>query len=265
MSSWPKMGDPGCWSAVAAELVPKVHVSETADESARQAAELVAALSERAVRDRGRFAVALSGGSTPRRLHAVLASEEYHRRISWPHWHVFWGDERAVPQEHDDSNYRMARETLLDHVALNESQVHRIRGESNPVWAAAEYEQTIRQALDAEIPVFDLILLGMGDDGHTASLFPGSEALQEDRRLVAADWAPHLGARRITFTLPLINRAAAVAFLVEGARKANMVRRVLRSGPGEEPLPASLVQPASGELHWFLDSAAAGNLTITRT
>ncbi len=264
MSSWPKMGDPGCWSAVATEPVPKVHVSETADESARQAAELVAALSERAVRDRGRFAVALSGGSTPRRLHAVLASEEYHRRISWPHWHVFWGDERAVPQEHDDSNYRMARETLLDHVALSESQVHRIRGESDPVSAASEYEQTIRQALDAEIPVFDLILLGMGDDGHTASLFPGSEALQEDRRLVAADWVTHLGAHRITFTFTLINRAATVAFLVEGAHKAKMVRRVLQAGPAEEPLPASLVQPTDGELHWFLDSAAA-HLTTTHT
>ena len=259
MSSWPKMGDPGCWSAVAAELVPKVHVSETADESARQAAELVAALSERAVRDRGRFAVSLSGGSTPRRLHSVLASEEYRQRISWPHWHVFWGDERAVPQEHDDSNYRMARETLLDHVALSRAHVHRIPTELDPVQAASEYEHIIRQALDEDTPVFDLILLGMGDDGHTASLFPGSEALQEDRRLVAADWAPHPVARRITFTLPLINRAAAVAFLVEGAHKSKMVRRVLQSGPGEEPLPASLVQPTNGVLHWFLDSAAAGN------
>ncbi len=265
MTSWPTTGAPGCWSAVTTEPVPKVHVLATADESARQAAELVAALSERAVRDRGRFAVALSGGSTPRRLHSLLASEEYRPRISWPHWHVFWGDERAVPPEHDDSNYRMARETLLDHVALSESQVHRIRGESDPIRAADEYEQAIRQALDGETPVFDLILLGMGDDGHTASLFPGSEALQEDRRLVATSWVAHLGAHRITFTLPLINRAAAVGFLVEGARKANMVRRVLRAGPAEDPLPASLVQPANGELHWFLDSSAATQLTTPHT
>ncbi|MCE2494604.1 MAG: 6-phosphogluconolactonase [Alphaproteobacteria bacterium] len=233
--------------------MPKVHVSATADESARQAAELVAALSERAVRDRGRFAVALSGGSTPRRLHAVLASEEYRQRISWPHWRIFWGDERAVRPDHDESNYRMARETLLDHVALSQAHVHRIPTEFDPARAASEYEQTIRQALHGDIPTFDLILLGMGDDGHTASLFPGSEALQEDKRLVTAD--------RITFTLPLINRAAAVAFLVEGAHKANMVQHVLQAEPGEEPLPASLVQPADGELHWFLDSSAAEQLT----
>ena len=240
--------------------MPKIHVSATADESARQAAELVAALSERAVRDRGRFAVALSGGSTPRRLHTVLASEEYRQRISWPHWRIFWGDERAVRPDHDESNYRMARETLLDHVALSQAHVHRIPAELDPARAASEYEQTIRQALHGDIPTFDLILLGMGDDGHTASLFPGSEALQEDRRLTAANWVPHLSAHRITFTLPLINRAAAVAFLVEGAHKANMVQRVLNAEPGEEPLPASLVQPTDGELHWFLDSAAATHL-----
>ena len=244
--------------------MPKVHVSATADESARQAAELVAALSERAVRDRDRFAVALSGGSTPRRLHRLLASEEYRERISWPHWRVFWGDERAVRPDHDESNYRMARETLLDHVALSQAHVHRITTELDPARAAYEYEQTIRQALDGGPPVFDLILLGMGDDGHTASLFPGSEALQEDRRIVAADWVPHLDAHRITFTLPLINRAAAVAFLVEGAHKSKMVRRVLRPGPGEEPLPASLVQPVSGDLHWFLDSTAAAHLDTSR-
>ena len=244
--------------------MPKVHVSATADESARQAAELVAALSERAVRDRDRFAVALSGGSTPRRLHRLLASEEYRERISWPHWRVFWGDERAVRPDHDESNYRMARETLLDHVALSQAHVHRITTELDPARAAYEYEQTIRQALDGGPPVFDLILLGMGDDGHTASLFPGTEALQEDRRIVAADWVPHLDAHRITFTLPLINRAAAVAFLVEGAHKSKMVRRVLRPGPGEEPLPASLVQPVSGDLHWFLDSTAAAHLDTSR-
>ena len=240
--------------------MPKVHVSATADESARQAAELVAALSERAVRDRGRFAVALSGGSTPRRLHAVLTSEEYRQRISWPHWRIFWGDERAVRPDHDESNYRMARETLLDHVALSQAHVHRIPTEFDPARAAGEYEQTIRQALHEDLPVFDLILLGMGDDGHTASLFPGSEALQEDKRLVTADWVAHLDAHRITFTLPLINRAAAVAFLVEGEHKAKMVRRVLNAESEEEPLPSSLVQPTDGELHWFLDSAAATHL-----
>lgn len=216
------------------------------------------------MRDRDRFAVALSGGSTPRRLHRLLASEEYRERISWPHWRVFWGDERAVRPDHDESNYRMARETLLDHVALSQAHVHRITTELDPARAAYEYEQTIRQALDGGPPVFDLILLGMGDDGHTASLFPGTEALQEDRRIVAADWVPHLDAHRITFTLPLINRAAAVAFLVEGAHKSKMVRRVLRPGPGEEPLPASLVQPVSGDLHWFLDSTAAAHLDTSR-
>ena len=154
---------------------------------------------------------------------------------------------------------------MLDHVALSQAHVHRIPTEFDPAHAASEYEQTIRQALYEDLPVFDLILLGMGDDGHTASLFPGSEALQEDKRLVASGWVPHLDAHRITFTLPLINRAAAVAFLVEGARKSEMVHRVLQAEPGEEPLPASLVQPTDGELHWFLDSAAAEQLATSHT
>src|SRR5690606_983517 len=174
----------------------------------------------------------------------------------------FWGDERTVPPDHPDSNYRMAKEALLDFVALPASNVHRISGELEPARAAAEYEQTLRSffAKRAGKTRFDLILLGMGDDGHTASLFPDTEALNETERLVVANHVPKLDTWRITLTAPIINDAAHVAFLVAGAGKAAVLKRVLQGPRQPHKLPSQLIQPVDGELVWLLDKAAASEL-----
>lgn len=215
-----------------------------------------------AISDHGYFAVALSGGSTPRALFELLAVPENAQHIGWSKVHVFWGDERTVPPDHPDSNYRMAKEALLDFVALPASNVHRISGELEPVRAAAEYEQTLRSffAKRAGKTRFDLILLGMGDDGHTASLFPDTEALNETERLVVANHVPKLDTWRITLTAPIINDAAHVAFLVAGAGKAAVLKRVLQGPRQPHKLPSQLIQPVDGELVWLLDKAAASEL-----
>lgn len=215
-----------------------------------------------AISDHGYFAVALSGGSTPRALFELLAVPENAQHIGWSKVHVFWGDERTVPPDHPDSNYRMAKEALLDFVALPASNVHRISGELEPARAAAEYEQTLRSffAKRAGKTRFDLILLGMGDDGHTASLFPDTEALNETERLVVANHVPKLDTWRITLTAPIINDAAHVAFLVAGAGKAAVLKRVLQGPRQPHKLPSQLIQPVDGELVWLLDKAAASEL-----
>ena len=205
---------------------------------------------------RGRFTVALSGGSTPRRLYELLATPAYAEKTSWERWHVFWGDERCVPPDHPDSNYRMAREALLDRVPIPPSQIHRIKGEAVPYDAAEAYEHELCQSFGEPTPAFDLVLLGLGEDGHTASLFPGTNGLEEERRLVMANWVPHLQAYRITFTLPLINAARNVAFLVTDGSKAEVLRKVLAPTPGDPLLTAARVQPRAGTLHWFLSKAA---------
>jgi 6-phosphogluconolactonase len=235
-----------------------------AEAVARAAAEEVVEAGARAVAERGRFAVALSGGSTPRRLYRLLAdpAAPFRGRLRWDAVHVFFGDERHVPPDHADSNYRMAREALLDHVEA--ASVHRIRGElPDAEAAAAAYEAELRAffalgAGDAP-PALDLVLLGLGADGHTASLFPGSPALEERRRWVAAPLVEAVRAHRITLTLPMLVRAREVVFLVAGAEKAAALARVL--GPADaRPLPAARVHPGAGALVWIVDRAAAARL-----
>ncbi len=224
---------------------------------ARAATELVSALATRAVETKGRFTVALSGGSTPRLLYRKLASPNYAGYLAWDKWHVFWSDERCVPPDHADSNYRLAKEHLLDRVPIPPDQVYRLRGELDPSEAAQEYERQFLGVFGEAKPVFDLVLLGIGEDGHTASLFPGTEALRKKRRLVVANWVPQFAAWRLTFTLPLINAAAVIVFLVTQESKAAVVRRVLQSPSDGVPLPAARVRSFSGTVHWFLTDAAA--------
>lgn len=208
--------------------------------------------------------VALSGGSTPERLYRLLA-EERRSRVHWDRLEVFFGDERAVPPEHVESNYRLAFENLLSRVPVRPERVHRIRAEERDLSRAAlEYEEIVRGRVPAGpdgLPSFDLVWLGVGSDGHTASLFPGSPALREERRLVVETIDPRTGAPRITLTLPLFNAARTVQFLVVGESKAEIARTIL--GParaeGEEP-PAARVAPASGDLEWLLDRAAASGI-----
>ena len=245
--------------------VAELHILSGAEEAATAAAEHITALSRECVIDQGRFTIALSGGSTPRGLYEKPAQPEYVDRISWGAWQVFWSDERCVPPDRLDSNYRLAKETLLDHIPIPAGQIHRMRGEEVPHRGAQEYEALVRQVLGTAAPSFDLILLGMGEDGHTASLFPNSPALEERDALVVAAPGPGGGHEdRLSFSLPLVNRAGEVAFLVNDESKSETLRQVHHPDPGLAPLPATLVRPASGRIHWFLTRAAAMRLEGTK-
>ena len=246
----------------------KLEVSPSREALFEAAAERFTIAASEAIRTSGRFHLALSGGSTPRGLYALLASDRHAARIAWSRVHVFWGDERCVGPQDPASNQRMARETLLDHVPLPGSQVHPILGEDDPGAAAAHYEQTLREAFATPLGPprsapgarFDLVLLGLGDDGHTASLFPGSPALHEAQRWVVATQIEKLSAWRVTLTPLAINAASEVIFLVSGRAKAAILRRVL-CGPREpDRLPAQAISPREGELRWLVDDAAASAL-----
>jgi 6-phosphogluconolactonase len=211
---------------------------------------------------RGRFCVALSGGTTPQGLYsALVADAKLRETVPWDRTLVFWGDERQVPPNHPDSNYGMARDVLLSKISIPEVNVHRIPGElSDASEAAHRYEDDIRAALGlapAALPRFDLVLLGLGADGHTASLFPGTEAVRERQRAATANWVDTLRAWRITLTLPAINRARAIIFLVCGEDKAEAVKSVLEGPDQADPPPARLVRPRSGKVLWFMDPPAA--------
>ncbi len=202
--------------------------------------------------------VALSGGSTPKLMFQILA-EQFRDQVEWSRMHFFWSDERHVPPDHPESNYRMANEALLMHVPVSADKIHRIRGENADAGdAAREYEQTIVKVTGEGLPRLDLIFLGLGTDGHTASIFPRSEVLHETKRLVAAPYVEKFKSYRITMTLPLLNNGAAIVFLVSGAEKAEIVKAVLE---GENEYPAQAVNPSQGELIWMLDKDAASKLT----
>ena len=220
---------------------------------AEAAAEHLVVQAAKAIDARGRFLVALAGGSTPRATYTLLATDAFASRVDWSRVHVFWGDERSVPSDHADSNYRMAREALLDRVPIPAENVHRIAGELEPTQAAASYARELKVTLGADGRL-DMVLLGMGSDGHTASLFPDTAALEERERWVVPNYVEKLTTWRITLTLPALNRARQVTFLVAGPSKAEPLARI-RAG---EDLPAGLVQPAEGTLTWLADRKAAG-------
>jgi 6-phosphogluconolactonase len=226
---------------------------------------LFASAVQAAVDARGVARVAISGGNTPKAMFALLAdrSAPYFARMAWEKLHLFWVDERCVPPTDKDSNYRMTNEAMLSHVPLPASQVYRMEGELEPEVAASKYEATIRTAFrleGAETPVFDLVLLGMGDDGHTASLFPHTQAIHEQARIAVANHVPQKETWRITLTAPVINRGREVAFEIEGAGKAEVIRDVFLGEDNPEAKPSQLVRPASGRLTLLLDASAAGQL-----
>ena len=242
-------------------VAPKVTILEDAEAVARAAAERFAELAQQSIGERGRFAVALSGGSTPRRAYELLAGEDYRGRVDWPKVHVFFGDERMVPADSAESNYRMASEELLSRVPVPPENIHRINGLGDALANARLYEDELRTFFnDALWPSFDLVLLGMGDDGHTASLFPGTLALDEQAAWVAANWVEKLNAYRVTLTAPAINRAAHVLFLVTGANKAGPLAEVLKGELEPGRLPSQLIRPPDGSLEWLVDKAAAARL-----
>ena len=243
----------------------EIHVWANPRALARAAAERIVTRAQESMAAHGHFTIALSGGETPLATYALLASDvDMREGMPWAHTHVFWGDERTVPPDHADSNYRAAWETLLSKVPVLSQNVHRIHGEMTPSNAADAYEARLRDcyALDTgEYPRFDLILLGFGADGHTASLFPGTKALAEQYAWVLPNWVARLYSTRITLTAPVLNNAAEVLFLVSGAEKALALKGALEGPYEPEQLPAQLVQPADGRLLYYLDRAAASQIS----
>jgi 6-phosphogluconolactonase len=221
----------------------------------------------RAVSEKGSFTVALSGGSTPKALYSLLANDAALRaQLPWDKMYLYFGDERNVGPDHADSNFRMASETMLSKVPLKPEQVFRIKGEyKDTEKAAQEYEQALRASFkigEGQFPRFDLVLLGMGNEGHTASLFPGSKALHETKRLVVRNWVGKLYTNRITLTAPAINNAARVIFMITGADKALALKGVLEGPYEPDQLPAQMIQPSKGQLLWLVDTVAGGMLSI---
>jgi 6-phosphogluconolactonase len=231
-------------------------------------AERFALAAERAIAERGRFVVALSGGSTPRSTFELLAREPLTSRVNWARVVFVWGDERCVPPTNVESNFHMAREALLDHVLVPPGNVHRMHGEDDPESAATSYEATLRtlfQTPDGP-PSFergrniDLALLGLGENGHTASIFPGSAVVNERVKWVSPDYVPAVSMWRITLTSPVLNAASEILFLVSGASKASVLQRVLEGHHVPHELPAQLIAPTHGRLQWMVDRAAAAEL-----
>jgi 6-phosphogluconolactonase len=237
-------------------------IMRVADASAlaQKAAVIFQHAAQESIAQRGGCAVALSGGSTPKAMFALLASEPYRSAINWARVYLFWGDERCVPPAHAESNYRMTNEALLAHVAVPPSNVFRIAGELDPATAARAYAAQLRQFFPADpVPRFDLVLLGMGADGHTASLFPGTAALHAaEDAVVVANYVEKLQTHRITLTAATINHARAIVFLVSGADKAATLQAVWEGAYQPDLYPSQLIQPTNGTLTWVVDEAAAG-------
>jgi 6-phosphogluconolactonase len=234
----------------------------TAEEISRAAVAQVIERAQTAIAARGRFTIALSGGSTPKRLYQLLAEPALRGQIDWPKVECFWGDERSVPPDHPDSNFHMAHEALLTQVALTPEHIHRMEAERADRDAAADaYQAMIAQVFgSSQAPVFDLILHGMGPDGHTLSLFPNTQALQEAQRWVVPNYVPKFKTWRMTMTPVLVNQAAYCLFLVAGADKAQALVEVLEGPRDPANLPSQLIRPTHGELIWFVDDAAAARL-----
>lgn len=235
----------------------------------RAAANRFVSAAEAAITTRGRFIVALSGGNTPRALYKLLSSDEFLALVEWTKVYVFWGDERVVPPDHRASNYHMAREALLDYAPMPMSNIYRIPGELDPVQAADLYEFKMRDFFEGRSESaesrarFDLVLLGMGEDGHTASLFPHTPALEVHDRWVVSQYVEKLKAWRVTLTPEALNGAANILFIVTGEKKAPALQRVLQGEPEPHEYPAQLIQPRDGNLMWLVDSAAASLLANT--
>lgn len=235
-------------------MIPRVRVLATPDDVANAARERFVELGRAAIEARGRFDVSLAGGTTPERFFRLLQRDD----LDWTRVRIFFGDERCVPPEHAQSNYRMARESFLERVGVPEGNVERMRGEIEPARAAKEYELVLDARFGPHYPRFDLCLMGLGADGHSASLFPGTSALEERERTCVATWVEKLDAWRITLTFPVIEASACVLFVACGADKRDAFARVTVETPTSDTPPAGLVRPRDGTLEWIVDRAVAG-------
>jgi 6-phosphogluconolactonase len=238
-----------------------VSVFETTEQLALAAAERFVEYASVVRGTTERFSVALSGGNTPRRVYELLATGQFKTRVEWSQVHLFFGDERCVPPEHPDSNYAMTHETLLSKITIPATNVHRMRGKGDANENALEYENELRTFFAGRAwPRFELVLLGMGEDGHTASLFPGSAASKESSRWVVPSRNEQAGQDRITLTVPVFNHARRIMFLVTGKKKAQRLKEVLRPKPESEQLPVQTITPIEGMLEWLVDAEAASLL-----
>jgi 6-phosphogluconolactonase len=246
---------------------PDVRILTNIDAIAKRASQDFLQSATQAVSEKGSFTVALSGGSTPKALYSLLATDAALRsQLPWDKMYMYFGDERSVGPDHADSNFRMATETMLSKVPLKPEQVFRIKGEyKDTERAAQEYDEALRTSFktaEGQFPRFDLVLLGMGNEGHTASLFPGTKALHETKRIVVRNWVGKLYTERITLTAPVINNAARVLFMITGADKELALKGVLEGLYEPEQLPAQMIQPSNGKLLWLVDTIAGGMLSI---
>jgi 6-phosphogluconolactonase len=248
-------------------IQPQVIVVADAKMLARRSAEIIVNYLSTCLEKRDRFTIVLSGGSTPHYLYTLLATETpFKDNIPWDQVHFFWGDERHVPPDHRESNYRMAQDAIFSRVSIPSANIHRVAGEGpNAIKIASAYEDELRCFFNlkmGQVPRFDCILLGMGSDGHTASLFPATTALDDHTHLVMANWVQSHQAYRITFTPTVINNARLVIFLVSGKDKADMLNRVLNTNTSDNGYPAQLIRPSRGKLLWIVDRAAAQDLVL---
>ncbi len=239
-----------------------IHVYNDLEALSLAAAELFTVQSRQASLICGRFSVALSGGETPRRLYELLASPPYRERIHWDEVHVFWSDERCVLEDDPRSNARLARLTLLNHVPIPAENIHPIRCDHSPKQASAQYERELKEFFSTSNPNFHLVLLGLGENGHIASLFPHTPVLNEQEKWVSEVYIKELAMDRITFTAPFINQASQVVFLVSGADKAQVLENVLEGPYKPSELPAQLIRPAGKKPIWLVDKAASHKLTM---
>jgi 6-phosphogluconolactonase len=244
----------------------KIEVLSDLEAMSRRAVSIFVGASMSSIAAKKRFAVAISGGSTPRRFYTLLGSETYRDQVAWQHVHFFWADERCVPKDDEASNFRTAFDTILSKIALRDKNIHRIKGEEAPDKAARDYEEEIIRFFGgSERPGFDLIILGMGEDGHTASLFPGSKSLEETVRLAIPVYLEKPGKNRVTLTLPVLNNADQILFLIAGPSKAAVLSEIFGDGEKKKWFPAGLIRPDHGNMIWLIDHEAAGKLRGLRS
>jgi 6-phosphogluconolactonase len=239
-----------------------IRIFDDLEALSQAAAKMFMDLANHAAASQGRFSVALSGGHTPRRLYEILADDPYHNKIDWEDVHVFWGDERCVPPGDPRSNVQMAYQTLLNHVPIPANQIHPLHSGLPTAMAAVRYETELREFFGVQPPAFDLILLGLGENAHTASLFPHAPVLDEKERWVDEVYVPEQGIYRVTMTAPLINQAKEVIFLVSGADKALALQSVLEGAYHPHELPAQLIHPNGAHPIWLVDKAASHKLAV---
>ena len=237
-----------------------IHIEKMPEAAAKFTAERVVQILSGTLEKHESASLVLSGGETPRRVYQLLGSDSFRRLVAWDRVQFFFGDERMVSPDHPDSNYGMARRELFDHLSIPAKNIHRIKGEFAPEKAALEYADELHSIYQKTIPRFDCIMLGIGEDGHTASLFPGTDALNEKRRSTAALFVPRLKTWRVSLTFPVINNARQVLFLAEGGKKASIVQKVIESSAPTPDIPATMVRPLDGALHWILDVEAASQI-----